>query len=248
MHRDGHAPLKPIFGNHFLALACHEMSFEDLEVRKLGRGFTHRSLTSFSGPSAVYFYIFRITSACRLPKCSLTSYLSRSLRYGMRWNLSMSGKMCSAKRGSSSSPLRAVRVVSLEITLSPRLDLVGPSMLHFPVSLLTATALIEAIERVIRRRSSFTKLNASVETLKSTFDCPMKHAAPGMAPHGSSLECESSDVELGVLRATSAVSEDIRGVLGLSTVKISYILVVFYILIHLRRRFMSVRNGSHWCD
>jgi len=94
-------------------------------------------------------------------------------------------------------------------------------MLHFPVSLLTATALIEAIERVIRRRSFFTKLNASVESLKSTFDCPMKHAAPGMAPHGSSLECESSDVELGVLRATSAVSEDIREVLGLSTVTIS---------------------------
>jgi hypothetical protein len=46
----------------------------------------------------------------------------------------------------------------------------------------------------------------------------MKHAAPGMAPRGSILEHESSDVELGVLRATSVVSEDIREVLGLSTV------------------------------
>jgi hypothetical protein len=118
-------------------------------------------------------------------------------------------------------------------------------MLRFPVSLLTATALIEAIKRVIRRRSSLTKLNAPVESLKSTSDCPMKHAAPGMAPRGSILERESSDVELGVLRA---VSEDIRKVLGLSTVTISCIPVVFYILMHLRGRLMSVRNGSNWCD
>lgn len=40
MHRDSHAPLKPIFGNHFLALACHDMSLEDLEVCKLRRRFT----------------------------------------------------------------------------------------------------------------------------------------------------------------------------------------------------------------
>jgi hypothetical protein len=127
-------------------------------------------------------------------------------------------------------------------------SLVGPSMLRFPVSLLTATALIEAIKRVIRRRSSLMKLNAPVESLKSTSDCPMKHAAPGMAPRGSILERESSDVELGVLRATSAAFEDIRKVLGLSTVTISYILVVFDILMHPRRRLMSVRNGSNWCD
>src|SRR6266566_1956512 len=140
MHRDSHAPLKPIFGNHFLALACHDMSFEDLEVCKLGRGFTHRSLTSFSGRSAIYFYISRITSACQLPKYSLTSCPSRFLLYDIRWNLGMSGKMHSKKRGSSSSPLRAVRAISLDITRLSRLDLVGPSMLRFPVSLLTATA------------------------------------------------------------------------------------------------------------
>jgi hypothetical protein len=115
MHRDSHAPLKPIFGNHFLALACHEMSFEDLEVCKLGRGFTHHSLTSFSGPSAIYFYISRITSACQLRKRSLTSCPSRFLRYGMRWNPSMSGKMCSAKRGSSSWLQRAVRAIPHDI-------------------------------------------------------------------------------------------------------------------------------------
>lgn len=40
MHRDIYPPLKPIFGNHFLALARHEMRFEDLEVCKLDRGST----------------------------------------------------------------------------------------------------------------------------------------------------------------------------------------------------------------
>jgi len=184
---------------------------------------------SFSGPSAIYLYISRITSACQLPKCSLTSCPSRFLRYDMRWNMRMSGKMCSAKRGSSSSPLRAVRAVPLGITRLSRLDLVGPSMLGFPVSLLTATALIEAIKRVLSRRLSLTKLNTPIESLESTSDCSMKHAVPGMAPRGSIPERQFSD-ELGVPRATSTLSEDIREVLGLSTVTISYILVVFHIL------------------
>ena len=120
--------------------------------------------------------------------------------------------------------------------------------LRLPVSLLTATALIEAIKRVIRRRLSRTKLNAPAESLKSTSDCHMDLAALGIAPPGSILERESPDVELGVLRATSAVFEDIRKVLGLSTVTVSYILVVFYILTHLRRRLMSVKNGSNRRD
>ena len=248
MQRDSHAPLKPIFGNHFLALACHEMTIDDLEVRKLGRGFTHHSLTSFSWLSASYLYIYHITSACQLPKCSLTSCPSLFLRYDMHWNLSMSGKMCSAKRGSSSSLLRAVRATPLRITRLSCLYLIGPSMLRFPVSLLTATALIEAIKRVIRRRLSPTKLNAPFESLESTSDCRMQHAALEMAPRGNILERGPSNVELGILRATSAVSEDIRKVLGLSTVTILYILVVFYILMYLRRRLMSVRNGSNWCD
>ena len=153
--------------------------------------------------------------------------------------------MYSARRGSNSSLLRTVRAVPHGIIRLSRLVLVvGPNMLRFPVSLLTATALIEAIKRVIRRRSSLTKMNAPVESLESTSDCLMKHAAPGTAPRGSILEQESSDV----LRATSVVSEDIREALGLSTVTVLYILVVFYILIHLRRRLMSVRNGSNWCD
>ena len=121
-------------------------------------------------------------------------------------------------------------------------------MLRFPVSLLTATALIEAIKRVIRRRLSLTKLNAPAESPESTSDCPQKHAAPSMDPPGTVLKRKSSDAELGVLRPTSVVSEDIREVLGLSMVMISYILIVFYILMHLRRRLTSVRCGSNWCD
>ncbi len=102
-------------------------------------------------------------------------------------------------------------------------------MLRFPVSLLMATALIEAIKRVLSRRLSLTKLNTPIESLESTSDCSMKHAVPGMAPRGSIPERQFSD-ELGVPRATSTVSEDIREVMGLSTVTISYILVVFHIL------------------
>lgn len=102
--------------------------------------------------------------------------------------------------------------------------LVGPSMLRFPVSLLTATALIEAIKRVIRRRSSLTNLDAQAESLYPTYDCPTKHAVPGLALRGNIQEHENSDLELAILRATSAVSEDIRKVLGLSMVgKMLYI-------------------------
>ncbi|KAF8497913.1 hypothetical protein F5888DRAFT_263079 [Russula emetica] len=186
MHRDSHAPLKPIFGNHFLALACHEMSIEDLEwaQRDLLLYFSY----NLCMPTPQEFLD-------ELPLALPT--LRHALESEHEWEdvLSETWKQLIA----------AVR---------------WPSMLRFPVSLLTATALIEAIKRVIRRRLSLTKSNASVESLKSTSDCPMKHAAPGMASRGSFLERESLDVELGVLRATSAVSDDIREVLGLSTEKI----------------------------
>jgi hypothetical protein len=32
IHRDNLPPLKPIYARHFLAMAPHEMSFDDLEV------------------------------------------------------------------------------------------------------------------------------------------------------------------------------------------------------------------------
>ena len=95
-------------------------------------------------------------------------------------------------------------------------------MLCFPVSLLTATALIEAIKRVIRRRLSLTKSNAQAGNLNSTYDCPLEHAMPGVAPQVSFLERESSDLELGMLRSLRAVMEDLHHVLGLSTVNIVY--------------------------
>jgi hypothetical protein len=96
---------------------------------------------------------------------------------------------------------------------------IGPRMLRFPVSLLTATALIEAIKRVIRRRLSLRKLNAPAEGPNSTYDSPVKHAAPGVPPEGSILKHGFLDLELGILRTMSAALEDIREVLGLSTVK-----------------------------
>jgi hypothetical protein len=99
-------------------------------------------------------------------------------------------------------------------------------MLRFPVSLLTATALIEAIKRVIRRRLSFTKLNAPAGCPNSSCDCPMKQAALGVAPQGSILERESTDLESGILPAMSAVL-DIRKVLGLSTVKYCIFILFF---------------------
>ena len=95
-------------------------------------------------------------------------------------------------------------------------------MLCFPVSLLTATALIEAIKRVVRRRLSPTKSNVPAESLNSIYDCPSEHAMPGVAPQVSFLERESSDIELGMLRSLRAVLEDIHHVLGLSTVNIVY--------------------------
>ncbi len=159
----------------------------------------------------------------------------------------MNGKTFSARRGSSSWLLRAVRAIIFGNTQMSRLDLVGPSMLCFPVSLLTATALIESIKQVIRRRLSFAMLNAPAESPKSTSDCPMRHAAPGGALQ-SNVEHESSEVESEILRKTSAVFKDIREVLDLSTVRRLYVRLFFYILTHPRRRLMSVRDGSNWCD
>jgi hypothetical protein len=118
-------------------------------------------------------------------------------------------------------------------------------MLYFPVSLLTATAFIEAIKRVIRRRLSPTKMNAPAKSLNSTYD--LKHAVPGVAPRVSIPEHESSDLELGIPRSLRVVLEDIHEVLGLSTV-IVYFGCIFHVLTHLRRRPMSVRSGLHWCD
>ena len=92
-------------------------------------------------------------------------------------------------------------------------------MLCFPVSLLTATALIEAIKRVVRCRLSLTKSDVPAESI---YDCPLEHAMPGVAPQVNFLERESSDLELGMLRSLRAVLEDIHHVLGLSTVSIVY--------------------------
>ncbi|KAI0273925.1 hypothetical protein BGY98DRAFT_903358, partial [Russula aff. rugulosa BPL654] len=118
MHRDSHAPLKPIFGNHFLALACHEMSFEDLE-------WAQRDLLLYFS-----YNLCMPTPQVFLDELPLAlPTLRHALQFEHEWEdvLSETWKQLIA----------AAR---------------WPSMLRFPVSLLTATALIEAIKRVIRHR------------------------------------------------------------------------------------------------
>jgi len=89
-------------------------------------------------------------------------------------------------------------------------------MLRFPVSLLTATALIEGITRVVHRRLSVTKTTTRAECIGGWH---MIHddTAPGA---GASTEItqvdEPGDADLDMLRSTSTVFEDIRETLGLS--------------------------------
>jgi hypothetical protein len=80
-------------------------------------------------------------------------------------------------------------------------------MLHFPVALLTATALIEAITRVVCRHLSLMKLRN-------------RAAKYAMSDNTMTLFLEEkpTDEESRILRATSGLFEDIRMVLGLSAV------------------------------
>ena len=78
-------------------------------------------------------------------------------------------------------------------------------MLRFPVALLTATALIEAITRIVCRHLSLTKLRA-------------RYAMSDNTKAMVSLEEKPTDEESRILHATSGLFEDIRTVLGLSVV------------------------------
>lgn len=101
-------------------------------------------------------------------------------------------------------------------------------MLHFPVSLLTATALIEAITRTVRRRQSLVRSTACAERLGCARDCRVDHVAHGGAPQNTIQEHKASDAGLGVPRATSAASEAIREILGISEVRSSlFIFLIF---------------------
>jgi len=92
-------------------------------------------------------------------------------------------------------------------------------MLRFPVSLLTATALIEAITRTVRRRQSLVRSTACAERLGCACDCRVDHVAHGGAPQNTIQDHEASDAGLGVPRATSAALEAIREILGISEEK-----------------------------
>jgi hypothetical protein len=99
---------------------------------------------------------------------------------------------------------------------------VGPDMLRFPVSLLTATALIEAITRVVCRRLSVMRMTTRAEHLERIGDWRVNHddTIPGAGvstPEITSVH-EPADAELNMLRATTTVFEDIREILGLSEV------------------------------
>ncbi|KAH9956011.1 hypothetical protein BC827DRAFT_1140235 [Russula dissimulans] len=97
-----------------------------------------------------------------------------------------------------------------------------PDMLRFPVSLLTATALIEAITRVVCRRLSVMRMTTRAEHLERIGDWRVNHGdtIPGAGvstPEITSVH-EPADAELNMLRATTTVFEDIREILGLSEV------------------------------
>lgn len=95
-------------------------------------------------------------------------------------------------------------------------------MLRFPVSLLTATALIEAITRVVHRRLSIIKTITRAENLRHIGDEHRNHddVAPGAGVSTPEITPvhEPADTELDKLRATGTVFEDIREILGLSEV------------------------------
>ena len=80
------------------------------------------------------------------------------------------------------------------------------------MSLLTATALIEAITRVVYS-------SADCSSCTCDFDCPVGHSASHEAlPEAPFLEDKPANTELSILRITSGVLKDIHTVLGLSVV------------------------------
>ena len=180
---------------------------------------THHVLTLYSWLNENYSNTFRITSGCQLLKSSSTSCTLRSRRYVLPWVLSASGKRCSARHGSSSSlPLTVCAILTPLHQIVP-LILVGPNMLRFPVSLLTATAISCAIKRVIHRRLSLLKVINTTDHPVCACACHMELASPGGFSENTVPEHELTDAELAILGSMNAVLEDIREILGLSVVR-----------------------------
>ncbi|KAI0300027.1 hypothetical protein B0F90DRAFT_1572247, partial [Multifurca ochricompacta] len=117
IHRDYLPPLKPIYARHFLALAPHEMYFDDLELAQ-------RDLLEY----------FSYDLGMPTPQ-GLLDELHLALPT-LRYALDFENAWEDVLSETWTQLLAAAR---------------SPDMLRFPVSLLTATALIEAITRVVCR-------------------------------------------------------------------------------------------------
>ena len=91
-------------------------------------------------------------------------------------------------------------------------------MLRFPVALLTATALIEAITGVVCGHLSLMKLRTRAGCLEYAFHT--RHVSD--SAEALFLEEKPTDEESHILRATSGLLVAIRTVLGLSAVQHSY--------------------------
>lgn len=95
----------------------------------------------------------------------------------------------------------------------------APDMLRFPVSLVTTTALIEAITRVVCHHLSLInlKLRTRAGCLDCICECHTKHAmSDNLNTKALSLEEKPTDEESRILHATCGLLEDIRTLLGLS--------------------------------
>ncbi|KAH8993707.1 hypothetical protein EDB92DRAFT_1777869, partial [Lactarius akahatsu] len=117
IHRDNLPPLKPIYARHFLAMAPHEMTFDDLEI-------SQRDLLE-----CLSYDLGMLTPQAILDELQLAlPTLRHVLHFERAWEdvLSETWKQLLAAAHS-------------------------PDILRFSASLLTATALIEAITGVVCR-------------------------------------------------------------------------------------------------
>ncbi|KAI9439117.1 hypothetical protein H4582DRAFT_2142468 [Lactarius indigo] len=182
-HRDNLPPLKPIYARHFLVMAPHEMSFDDLEI-------SQRDLLE-----CLSYDLGMLTPQAILDELRLAlPALRHVLHFERAWEdvLSETWKQL----------LAAAHYI-----------------LRFPMSLLTAAALIEAITGVVCRHLSLVKLRTRAECLDCICGC---HAKRAMSDNRKApfLEEKPIDEESRILHATSGLFEDIRTVLGLSADKV----------------------------
>ncbi|KAI9450384.1 hypothetical protein BJY52DRAFT_179431 [Lactarius psammicola] len=179
IHRDNLPPLRPIYARHFLVMAPHEMSFDDLEI-------SQRDLLEY-----LSYDLGMPTPQSILDELHLAlPALRHVLHFGRAWEdvLSETWKQLLAAAHS-------------------------PDMLRFPVSLLTATALIEAITGVVCRHLSLVKLRIRAGCPDRICGCHTKHAMPDNT-EVLFLEEKPTAEESRMLHATTGLLEDIRTYIG----------------------------------